>query len=243
MSGAVVTAMVLAAGFGKRMRPLTDTVPKPMVKLAGQALVDHVLDRLWQAGIEQAVVNLHYKADVLSKHLEGYGRPKIIFSDERERLLETGGGVVHALPLLGSAPFVVHNSDSVWIEKTHSNISRLISTWNPSQMDCLMLLAVRATSLGYDGSGDFSMSEGGILSRRVEGQEVPYVFAGVSIMKPSLFDGFEAVPFSLNKVWDRALSHKRCFGMVLDGVWMHVGTPEALLEAERLIAEHILDET
>lgn len=240
MSGVVKTAMVLAAGLGKRMRPLTNDIPKPLVKLAGRALIDLVLLRLAGAGVTRAIINGHYKADVLFQHLSGWSRPEILFSDESDCLLDTGGGVVRALPLIGDDPFFVHNSDSVWIEENGSNLERMNTAWDPERMDCLMLLGEANASLGYSGAGDFAMAGDGLLSRAAQGQSVPFVFAGVSIIHPRLFEGMEEAPFSLNRVWDLAISRGRLFGMRLDGVWMHVGSPSALIEAEQLMSEHTL---
>lgn len=228
-------AMVLAGGFGKRMMPLTKDIPKPMVVLKGRTLIDHVLDRIAAAGVERAVVNVHYQADKLEAHVKKRERPKIVISDERQELLDTGGGVVNALPLLGREPFLIHNSDSVWIEGVGSNLERLFSVWDPDRMDSLMLLASAATSLGYDGSGDFAMDEHGRLSRRGEHQLVPFVFTGVSIAHPRLFEGAAKGVYSMNRLWDAAIDNGRLFGIRLDGLWMHVGTPEALVEAERWI--------
>ena len=230
------TAFVLAAGMGSRMRPLTDDRPKPMVHLAGRPLVDHVLDRLAAAGVTRAVVNVHYKAAVLLDHLAHRRDPAITISDERDLLLDTGGGVVRALPLLGAEPFFIHNSDTVWIERSVSNLDCLIGAWNPAAMDSLLLLAKRERSIGYDGSGDFDLGRNGTLTRRQKGASSPYVFAGVSIAQPRLLDGSPAGPFSLNVAWDRAIAAGRLFGVVLDGLWMHVGTPQALAEAgERIV--------
>ncbi|MBK9079610.1 MAG: nucleotidyltransferase family protein [Hyphomicrobium sp.] len=230
------TAMVLAAGLGTRMRPLTDTLPKPLVPLAGRAMIDHVLDRLAAAGITTAVVNVHYLADAIEQHLKARKAPRIVISDERGVLLETGGGVLRALPLLGNAPFVIHNSDSVWIERGVSNLDRLLDAWDETRMDSLMLLAPTAASLGYDGRGDFNLNSAGVISRRAASETAPYVFAGVSIIHPKLFAGESEGPFSLNRVWDRAISAGRLYGITLEGLWMHVGTPDALDEANAAMA-------
>jgi MurNAc alpha-1-phosphate uridylyltransferase len=227
--------MVLAAGFGRRMLPLTEKIPKPLVQLRGRALIDHVLDRLNEAGVARAVVNVHHFADKLQTHVSKRDRPKIIISDERKEMLDTGGGVVQALPHLGTAPFLIHNSDSVWIEGVGSNLARLFEAWDSAKMDALMLLASGATSVGYDGQGDFSMGTDGRLTRRGERQMAPFVFTGVSIAHPRLFDGAPKGPFSLNAPWDAAIDKGRLFGVRLEGLWMHVGTPEALVEAERWI--------
>ncbi len=234
------TAMILGAGLGTRMRPLTDLVPKPLVRLDGRALVDHALDRLEAAGITRVVVNVHYLADLLEAHLKGRASPKILISDERGKLLDTGGGVVNALPLIGDKPFVIHNSDTAWIEGLGGALSRLIAAFDPERMDSLMLVALAATSIGYDGHGDFDMSPDGLLTRRQERKEAPFVFTGVSIAHPRLFRDAPKGAFSLNKLWDRAIAERRLYGVRLDGVWMHVGTPEALAAAEqRLRLEHV----
>lgn len=228
-------AMVLAAGHGKRMRPLTDKVPKPLIRLGGQALLDHVLDRLDAAGVATAVVNVHYLADQVENHLAGRNGPDIVVSDERDLLLDTGGGVCRALGLLGAAPFFIHNSDSVWIEGAASSLERLGRAWDPDRMDSLLMLAPVVNSVGYAGAGDFTMAPDGRLQRRTEGDIVPFVFAGVSIVHPRLFVDCPEGPFSLNLLWDRALAAGRLFGLRHEGIWMHIGTPEALEEAERCL--------
>jgi MurNAc alpha-1-phosphate uridylyltransferase len=227
--------MVLAGGLGRRMMPLTKDIPKPMVRLKGRALIDHVLDRIAAAGVPRAVVNVHYCADKLEAHVRQRQHPDITISDERALLLETGGGVTNALSLLGDDAFLIHNSDSVWIEGVGSNLERMFAFWDPDTMDSLMLLASAATSLGYEGSGDFAMDKDGRLERRGERQMVPFVFTGVSIAHPRLFEKAPQGPFSINKLWDRAIDSGRLYGIRLDGQWMHVGTPEALVEAERWI--------
>ncbi len=234
------TAMVLAAGLGTRMRPLTDTIPKPLVRLNGRALIDHVLDRLAAAGIKRAVVNVHHHADKLEAHLKTRNSPEIAISDERGVLLDTGGGVVRALPLIGDAPFLIHNSDSVWIEGMGSNLDRLLSSWDEVRMDSIMLLAPTTGSLGYDGPGDFHMDANSRLTRQSGQHIAPFVFAGVSIIHPCMFKGEEERRFSLNHVWDRGISAGRLYGVRLEGLWMHVGTPEALSEAETTIANQHL---
>ncbi|MEQ1716869.1 MAG: nucleotidyltransferase family protein [Hyphomicrobium sp.] len=231
------TAFVLAAGLGTRMRPLTDTIPKPLVPLAGMPLIDHVLDRLAAAGITRAVVNAHHHADKLIAHLKPRKTPDIVISDERGELLDTGGGLVRALPLLGSEPFLIHNSDSVWIEGMGSNLDKLIKAWDGARMDSLMLLASSTTSLGYDGPGDFQMDSDGVLTRQNGARIAPFVFAGVSIAHPRLFEGAPQGRFSLNTLWDKAIARRRLFGMRLEGVWMHVGDPQALKDAEEKLAD------
>ena len=228
----IETAMVLAAGFGTRMQPLTAFTPKPLVELAGCTLLDRVLDRLAEAGTLRAVVNVHHLADRIEAHLAGRQKPAISISDERGEILETGGGVLKALPLLGAAPFIVHNSDFVWTERSLSNLRLLMTNWSPARMSALLLLARRDLSIGYSGRGDFHLDGTGRLKRRAAGEETPYVFAGVSIMKPQLFEGVTERAFSLNKIFDRAIAQHGLYGVMLDGTWMHVGTPEALAEAE-----------
>ena len=228
------TAMVLAAGLGERMRPLTLRMPKPLVPLAGRPLIDHVLDRLVHAGVKTAVVNVHYLPDQLEAHvLNRHGKsPKIVVSDERGVLLDTGGGAKKALPLLGSGPFFIHNADSVWSEGAMPALQRMARLWDPVAMDCLLLLAPTATSIGYAAKGDFSMSPDGTLKRRGEKEVVPFAFAGVSLCDERLFEDAPDGRFSLNVLWDKALAKGRLYGVRLDGRWMHVGSPEALAEAE-----------
>ncbi len=230
------TAMVLAAGLGKRMRPVTDTIPKPLVKVGGRALIDHALDRLAKAGVETAVVNVHYLADQIQAHVRRRRRPAVIISDERGELLETGGGIKRALPLLGRKPFFVLNSDSLWIEGRKSNLGRMQEAWNPERMDILLLVAACAESLGYEGIGDFFLEPDGHLARRGDRDAAPFVYAGVAILKPQLFDDTPDGAFSLNRLFDRAILADRLYGLPLDGQWLHVGTPEAIAAAEERLA-------
>lgn len=231
------TAMVLAAGFGERMRPLTDRMPKPMVEVAGKPLLDHVLDRLAQAGVETAVLNVHYLADQIEKHVAKRTKPRVMISDERGQILGTGGGVVKALPQLGMAPFFHVNSDSIWIDGVHGNLQRLAAAFDPQAMDALLLLAPSAGSIGYAGRGDFAMMPDGRLRRRAEREVLPFVYAGVAILSPALFADMEAKPFSLTTLFDRAAESGRLFGLRLEGLWMHVGTPDAIALAEAAILE------
>ena len=229
-------AIVLAAGLGKRMRPVTDTLPKPLVTVGGRALIDHALDRAAGSGIETAIVNVHYLADLVEAHVRARGRPKIVISDERGELLETGGGIRKALPLLGSDPFLILNSDSLWIDGATPNLVRLQNAWAPERMDILLLVAESAKSLGYQGRGDFSIDGSERLQRRGERASVPFVYAGVAILKPQLFDDTPQGAFSLNLVFDRAIVAGRLYGMPLDGQWLHVGTPDAIAAAEKRLA-------
>lgn len=234
--------MVLAAGLGMRMRPLTLTRPKPLISLAGMPLIDHVLYRLAMAKVETAVVNVHYLAEQLEEHLTAWNagglQPATVISDERDMVLDTGGGVKRALPLLGAGPFFVHNSDSVWYEAQTNNLKHMLSVWDRTRMDALLLLAERQGSLGYSGPGDFTLAASGRVSRRVEGGTAPFVFSGVSLCDPRLFADSPDGPFSLNLLWDRALEKGRLMGLPLVGKWMHIGTPEALAAAEATAAKN-----
>src|SRR5688572_14947438 len=228
-------AMVLAAGLGTRMRPLTDRLPKPLVPVAGKALIDHVLDRLADAGVTKAVVNVHHMADAIEKHLKGRTRPQIEISDERGELLDTGGGVVKALKLLGDAPFFHINSDTMWIEGVTPNLGRLAAIFDPAEMDAVVLLAATATSIGYEGRGDFAMAPDGRLKRRAEREVVPFVYAGAAVLSPAMFADAPKGAFSLNRLFDRAIDAGRLFGLRLEGTWMHVGTAAAIKAAEAAI--------
>jgi len=229
-------AMVLAAGRGERMRPLTDRIPKPLVPVAGKALIDYVLDHLAAAGVEHAVVNVHHLADLIERHLAGRKAPRITISDERHALLDTGGGVVKALGKLGGAPFFHVNSDTLWLDGVQPNLQRLAAAFDPDSMDALLLLAPVTDSVGYAGRGDFTMGADGRLRRRGEQQVAPFVYAGAALFRPELFEGAPAGAFSLTRLFDRAAEAGRLHGLRLEGLWMHVGTPEAIAEAEAAIA-------
>ena len=236
MSGAPKTAMVLAAGLGTRMRPLTNDRPKALVEVGGRALIDHVLDRLGDAGVERAVVNVHWFADRLEGHLAARGRgPEIIISDERAELLETGGGLKKAGPLLGDDPVFVANIDSVWTDNGDA-LGQLAALWDPSIMDAALLLARREGSIGFEGDGDFFLAEDGRLTFRGEASSAPFAYMGAHICKPGyVADGPEG-PFSLSQFWRRSAAAGRLYGCVLDGDWMHVGDPQARDEAEAKLA-------
>ncbi len=230
--------MIMGAGLGSRMRPLTNDRPKPLVTVAGKALIDHSIDRLVAAGVTRIVVNLHYKAAMLRAHLEARRDAEILFSDETEQLLDTGGGVVKALPLLGDAPFFILNSDSIWIETGEPALQAMQAAWDTSRMDGLLLLADLATAIGYDGSGDFVRLADGQVARANTSSAPPYGYLGTQIVHPRLFDGAPQGPFSTNIMWDRAIAQGRLFGTLLDGVWLHVGTPQARDEAQAALAAH-----
>jgi MurNAc alpha-1-phosphate uridylyltransferase len=225
-------AMVLAAGLGTRMRPFNGHLPKPLVTVGGKALIDYVLDRLADVGVERAVVNVHHLADQIERHLAARQRPQIVISDERAALLGTGGGPVKAMPLLGDAPFFHVNSDTIWIDGVVPNLARLADAFDPTHMDALLLLAPTATSIGYAGRGDFSMAADGKLARRGERDVVPFVYAGAAILTPAFFAGAPHGPSSMSPLFDRAIEAERLYGLRLEGVWMHVGTPEAVAAAE-----------
>jgi MurNAc alpha-1-phosphate uridylyltransferase len=224
--------MVLAAGLGVRMRPLTDHMPKPLVRVAGRPLLDHVLDRLAEVGVAEAVVNVHYLPDQIVNHVVARTRPQVIISDERDLVLGTGGAVVKALPLLGEQPFFHLNADTMWIDGVRPNLARLAETFDPARMDILLLMAPTASSIGYAGKGDFAMAPDGALRKRKENEVVPFVYAGAAILSPAMFADAPTGEFSLTKMFDRAGEQQRLFGVRLDGVWMHVGTPEAVHAAE-----------
>lgn len=238
-------AMVLAAGLGTRMRPITDRMPKPLVRVGGKTLLDHVLDPLAEAGIGRAVVNVHHLADQIEAAVAGRRTPRIIISDERAALLDSGGGVVKALPHLGGT-FLIRNADSFWVDRSGSTIARLAQAFDPETMDTLLLLAALPeastlagnASVGFDGPGDFFMDEAGRLSRRGAAVVAPYAYAGAAIMRAADFSGRQAgEAFSLNRLWNASLEKGRLSGLVLEGLWLHVGTPEAIGDAEAAMAE------
>lgn len=227
--------MILAAGLGTRMRPLTDTLPKPLVKVAGKPLIDHVLDRLAEAGVERVVVNVHHLADQMQRHLAQRKQPQIVISDERGLLLGTGGGVKKALPELGDAPFFHINSDTIWIDGVKPNLARLADAFDPAAMDALLLLAPTNGSIGYSGRGDFAMAADGQLRKRAEQEVAPFVYAGAAILSPALFKSTPEGELSLTTLFDRAAQARRLHGLRMEGLWMHVGTPEAIASAEAAI--------
>lgn len=229
------TAMVLAAGLGQRMRPVSNTVPKPLVDVGGRALIDHCLDGLAASGIETAIVNVHHLPDRVEAHLKDRTAPRIVISDERDRLLDTGGGVKKALPLIGPDPFVLRNSDSFWLEGVRPNLDWLVGAWDESRMDILLLLASTVSSVGYAGRGDFFLDKAGRLSRRTERMVAPFAYAGAAILQPRIFADTPDGAFSLNLLFDRAIAADRLFGVRLDGVWINVETPGAIALAETAI--------
>lgn len=236
MTAPIKTAMVMAAGYGTRMRPLTNDKSKAMVEVGGRPLIDHMLDRLAAAGVQRAIVNVHAHADHLESHLKRHQNSlEIIISDERDTLLETGGGVVKALPLLGMDPIYICNIDAIWVEFAPV-LSWLQSNWNPEEMDELLLLARKDMSLGHDGAGDFDLSETGHLTRR-KNDTSPYYYSGVQIFKPYLAKHHPVEKFSRNLIWSESLERKGLFGTVMPGFWMHVGDPKARIAAEAVLEQ------
>ncbi|RFC66248.1 nucleotidyltransferase family protein [Fulvimarina endophytica] len=226
------TAMMLSAGLGKRLRPITSTVPKPLVEVRGKALIDYGIDALVKAGVERIVVNVHYLPDLMRAHLRKRQDVEIVISDESDQLLDSGGGIVRALPHLGNEPFYVLNSDTFWIESYRANLDVLSDLWRPERMDVALLIADMAQATGYDGRGDFVMDASGELMRREERDMSPFIYAGAGIFKPELFAGRDALPFSLNAIFDTAIEANRLFGVRLSGLWLTVGTPPAIRQAE-----------
>ena len=227
------TAMIMAAGLGKRMRPLTDTRPKPLVELNGKPLIDHVLDRLHAAGVGKLVVNVHYLADLMEAHLATKADAfAITISDERDLLLETGGGLVQAAPMIDCDPFLVVNSDNFWIDGPADGLKLLASGWDDAKMDALLLLVPQARAGNHRGQGDFHMDRFGRLSRRARSRVAPYVFTGIQIISKRLLAGAPEGAFSTNILWDRAIEAGRCFGLVHQGLWFDVGTPRSIKDTE-----------
>lgn len=233
------TAMVMAAGLGKRMRPLTATRPKPLVEVAGRTLLDHTFDRLRAAGVKRAVVNVHYLADALEAHLRNRVQDiELVVSDERGQLMETGGGLVQARDLLGDAPFLVVNSDNLWLDGPSDAIRILASHWDDATMDALLLLVPYARAHNHRGMGDFHLdATGRITGRRRPGRVAPFVYTGVQILSPRLIRDWPEGPFSTNLFWDRAIEEGRAFGVVHQGLWFDVGTPGAVTRTEAMLAD------
>jgi N-acetyl-alpha-D-muramate 1-phosphate uridylyltransferase len=232
-------AMVLAAGLGTRMRPITDTMPKPLIKVAGKALVDYIFDYCRHGGVTDAVVNVHYLADQMEAHVQDVKQPRVTISDERAGLLDSGGGVKKAMPHLGKGPFFILNADAIWVDGPQPSLGRLRQHWNPDSMDILLLLAHSSSATGWGNRGDFGMDQNGRLRRAGRSEVTPFVYAGAGIWKPELFADRPDV-FSLNKLFDEAAEKGRLYGLRLDGIWMHVGTPDSIPEAEAAIRRSAL---
>jgi MurNAc alpha-1-phosphate uridylyltransferase len=229
--------MILAAGLGTRMRPLTNDLPKPLVEVRGKALIDHAIDRLLQAGVEMIVVNVHYRADMLKDHLSKRRDVEIRISDETNGLLDSGGGIANVLPWFEKEPFFTHNSDSIWVEGTGRALDKLKARWDSDSMDALMMVAPTVTSVCYEGRGDFMMDADGRLTRVPEQRVAPFVWSGVQIVHPRLFDNLPGRKFSINLLWGRAIDKGRLYGQRLDGVWMHIDRPEAIRDSEDFLAD------
>lgn len=230
--------MILAAGIGKRMRPLTATTPKPLIEVNGQALIDHGMDRLAAAKVKSCVVNVHYLADLVEVHVRRRADMDIVVSDERDQLLETGGGIKKALPLLGDEPFFQLNADTCyWVEGVKPNLEHMIDAWDESRMDALLLIAETVKAIGYAGRGDFDMARDGSLTRRPEKGVTPFAYAGAAILHPRLFESAPDGPFSMNTLFDKAIENGRLFGVQMEGLWLHIGTPEAIRIAEHAVRE------
>ncbi|MGA8402132.1 MAG: nucleotidyltransferase family protein [Stellaceae bacterium] len=235
MSTTPKTAMVLAAGFGTRLRPVTDHLPKPLIEIAGQTLLDRAIDRLAASGVERVVVNLHYKGEMIAAQLARRSGPRIELSRE-ETPLETGGGVKQALPLLGDSFFVV-NGDIMWLNGIIGALARLAGAFNPKKMDAVLLLQRTVTAIGYEGRGDYFLDPAGTPRRRGEREIAPYIFAGIQILHRRLFDGIDDTVFSLKRLYDRAEDAGRLAAIVHDGEWFHVGTPDGLDRTRARLAE------
>jgi len=230
------TAMVMAAGLGKRMRPLTATRPKPLVEVAGRPLLDHVLERLKVAGVEKVVVNVHYLPGSIEAHLASKAHGlDVAISDERDLLLETGGGMVKAAPLIDADPFLVVNSDNLWVDGPADTLKLLASHWDSKRMDALLLLVPQARAQNHRGSGDFHMDRAGRLRRREKARVAPFVFTGIQMVSKALLEGAPAGAFSTNILWDRAIEQGRCYGAVHQGLWFDVGTPKSIGETEAFL--------
>ena len=234
------TAMVFAAGLGSRMRPITETLPKPLIEVAGRTLIDHGLDRFAENGVTRAIVNVHWLAHQIEAHLAARRAPQILISDERDRLLDQGGGIRRALPLIGAEPFLLCNTDAFWIEGPRSNLRRLADAFDPETMDAMLLVAASAGAVGVDWPGDFTMDREGRLAAREQRHVAPFVYTGVGIIKPQLFADVGDDVFRLAPFFYRAAEKGRLFGLRLDGLWLHVGRPESIAEAEKAIDRSIL---
>jgi len=232
------TAMVMAAGLGKRMRPLTATRPKPLIKVAGKALIDHVFDRLRAAGVKRAVVNVHYLADAVEAHLKSHVRDiEVVISDERGRLMETGGGLVQARELIGDKPFLVVNSDNLWLDGPTDAIRALAAAWDDARIDALLLLVPLARANCHGGQGDFHLdAQGRITGWRKPGRVAPFVYTGVQILSPRVIADWPEGPFSTRLFWERAIDAGRAYGFVHEGLWFDVGTPGAIKATEAMLA-------
>lgn len=225
------TAMVMAAGLGKRMRPLTATTPKPMVRVAGKPMIDHALDRLADAGVTKAVVNVHYLADALEAHILERAVPKVTISDERDALLETGGGLIKAKDLLPDTLFCL-NADNIWLDGPQNAFADLSARWDPEAMDALLLVVPHVRAQNFTGKGDFHMDALGRLTRRKPGRIAPFIYTGIQLLSKRLLRDAPQGKFSTNILWNRAMEEGRLFGLSFTGLWFEVGTPQAIRPTE-----------
>ncbi len=236
----ITRAMILAAGLGTRMRPITETIPKPLVHVAGKTMLDHALDALADAGVTDTAINVHYLPDQIIDHVALRECPRVTISDERDTLLDSGGGVKKAISGFPNGPFYILNADSFWLDSTPTNLSGMAGNWREDDMDMQLLVARKDSAVGFDGPGDFFMDDSGRLSRRGKAASAPYVYAGAIIAKAQLLNAIAEAKFSLNRLFDDAIARNRLFGCCLQGLWLHVGTPAAIEDAERAINEYRL---
>lgn len=234
----IKTAFFLAAGLGTRMRPLSLTTPKPLIPVAGTALMDYTLNAAVAAGVERAVVNVHYLPEQVEAHMRARNDIEVVFSDERDVLLETGGAIVRARSLLGDGPVFIVNTDAFWLKADGNPFHDLVDAYDASRMDDLLLLADRSKSLGYHGKGDFDLHDDGKVTRRQADEETRWAYAGVRITQPSLYADEPERPFSANLIWNRSLEAERLYGLPLAGHWMHVGDPATIVDVENWIEDH-----
>ena len=240
-SSTIETAMVLSAGLGTRMRPITDSIPKPLVEVHGKTLLDRALDALAAGGVRRTFVNVHYLADQIEAHVQARTEPQILVSDERAELLDSGGGVKKAIAGETDGAMLILNGDSFWLDGQHNNIKALNAAWNPEAMDMLLLVASADQAVGFDGAGDFFMNDAGQLSRRGTAASAPYIYAGAIVTKTGLVQAVTEEKFSLNKLFDAAIEQNRLYGLLLDGLWLHVGTPASIAEAEQASDRYAAD--
>ena len=232
-------AMILAAGLGRRLQPITINTPKPLVMVAGKPIIDYAIDHFVKAGLERLVVNVHYLADQVIEYLDDRDDIEIIVSDETSQILDTGGGIKKALPFLGNKPFFTCNSDIIWHDKHQEALKGLLSAWKNNSMDALLLLKPTDSAFGYNGKGDFFIEPNGMVTRKNAGESAPFVFAGLQLIKPNIFEEYPEEPFSLNKVFDKLLSSERLFGFVYGGNWLHIGDVDGLEIAENYFGGHL----
>ncbi|MAV88749.1 MAG: mannose-1-phosphate guanylyltransferase [Rhodospirillaceae bacterium] len=227
------TAMILAAGLGLRLRPITNKIPKPLVKVANRTLLDHTIDKLLAIGVKTAIINIHYLGDQIRQHLSERTDLEIIFASEADTLLETGGGIKNVLEYFGNEPFLACNADVLWLNGPSPVLKRMQNSWHDEQMDGLLMLHSTVEAYGYTGNGDFELDSVGKLSRKLERELTPYLFTGVQILHPRIFKGTPSGAFSLNMIYDKLIKTDRLYGILNDGEWFHIGTPDGLDQAEK----------